>query len=385
MKGCTLILLSSLLLIPVGLAADAEGEFLSQLAVSKHLRSLHGDQPEAKIDAILYLSASRKPRFLRPLGTELLANLDKDSGTLFAAPQDPYIKSLLARGLGRMGRPEGLYYLSIALQRTEEIIADQKKRSMARWESDKRFAESENGKGEKTNNPESKEQSINARAIPRLTLEADRPGPALMRTGHSIPFSPDVHWSVSDEFKDAVVDVSDDTHRMRLRGYNYTNVAVAILIAYAEIFEEVGEKGRGDHGPAHVDLIRKFLKHEYAAVRSAAARALGQLGGRTALSSMDEQLKAEKDNVVRVILCRGVLEADRTRTDCYGQLLEALKHPDRDPRLAAAIALRELAFGESLPLLRDALALEETADIRRILSEAIQRATVDSLESPSEL
>ena len=373
-------------LLPVAAFADAEGDFLNQRAVEKDLRNLADDRSEAKIDAIYHLSAAKQARFLRPLGAELLRSLDKDSPTLFAAPFDPYIKSLLARGIGRMGRPEGFYYLALALTRTEEIIVEQKKRVSQRWERERKFADEMNASNSKTDTKNEKaEVSINDRAIPRLSLEADRPGPALMRQGHSMPFSPDVHWSVSDEFKAVTVDPDDEAHRMRLRGYNYTNVAVSLLDGFADLFEEIGEKMRGDYGPTHVEQLKKFLKHDYPSIRSASARALGQLGGLTALAALDEHLKAEKDSVVRTQVCRGVLAADRTRTDCYKQLLDALRSPDRDERLASAVALREMAFGESLPLLRAAYELEGVPELRSVLREAIGRAEVDSLQGPSGL
>ena len=381
---CFLILGAALM--PAGVWADSESEFLNRRALEKNLRDLRDDRAETKIHAIYFLSSSKQPRFLRPLGAELLRSLDKDSPTLFAAPFDPYIKSLLARGIGRMGRPEGLYYLAAALTQTDEIMTELKKKSAARWERDRKFAEEMNASGSKTDTKNEKEErSINDRAIPRLTLESDRPGPALMRQGHSMPFSPDVHWSVSDEFKATTVDLDDDSHRMRMHGYNYTNVAVSLLDGFADLFEEIGEKMRGDYGPTHVEQLKKFLTHEYSSVRSAAARALGQLGGLTALSALDQHLKTEKNKVVRTQVCRGVLAADRTRTDCYKQLLDTLRSPDRDERLSAAVALRELAFGESLPLLRGALDLEEVPELRQVLREAIVRATVDSMQGPSGL
>lgn len=376
-----LLVLLGCMLLPVAIVAEGQDDFIREGYIRKALRSLDSDSPDAKVNAIIYLSTSGQARFLRPLGRELLENLDKDSGTLYSGPHDPYIKSLLARGMGRFGQPEALYFLGVALKKTSEIMDDQRSKALAQRDRERKFIEE--GKAPAGKDAPA-ERSINEKPIPKLVLEPNQPGPALMRSGHSMPFSPDVHWSVSDEFKDAVVDVNDPTHRMRLIGYNYVNVAVAVLDGYAETFARIGDKLRADYGPKHVEELKKFLAHDFPAVRSASARALGQLGTPVALAALQERLGGEKDGVVKVNICRGVLSADKTRIECYKQLVELLRSPDTEQRYAAAVALRDISFGESLAELRRALRFEENAELRLVLRQAIDRALVDSLQSPSE-
>src|SRR5690606_35925924 len=146
--------------------------------------------------------------------------------------------------------------------------------------------------------------------IPRLALERNRPGPALLRKGTGLPFSADVHWSVSDEFKSRIaIDRNDPRDRVRMQGYNYVNVALHCMRAMGDIFAGAGEKNRAELAPDHVELITKFAKHAYPDLRGTAADTLGKMGVASSLKALDELLKAEKDTRGRVLICTGILRS----------------------------------------------------------------------------
>ena len=62
-----------------------------------------------------------------------------------------------------------------------------------------------------------------------------------------------------------------------------------------------------------------------------------------------------------------------------------LKDDDKRVRLEAAMALRELALGESISPLYEAYRLEESELVRNVIDQAIRNAELDNLFPPNPL
>ncbi|MCB1140419.1 MAG: HEAT repeat domain-containing protein, partial [Leptospiraceae bacterium] len=227
------------------------------------LRDLDFGTMEQKIRAIYYMGAPARPKFIRPLGRELLENLDDPA--LRQAPQnDPFVKANIAWALGQIGHKLAVPYLLEAAEKTNAIIEEKKKAV------------------EEARSKRPKESH-------EFLLQQDEPGPFLSSAESVYPYSPDVYWSVADEFKKVpAVNLDAEDHRARIIGFNYVNVLQHILIALGKIRDRDS-----------ADKIVPYLSHPYPAIRQEAALTLGKIGSLTALEALERSFQNEKDPAVR--------------------------------------------------------------------------------------
>lgn len=361
---------------------DMENSAYHDRLAKKNLRELSGDRPEAKVDAAIYFGARGDLRYLRPLGRELLRNLDKDSPYLRGAGSDPYVKSHLAEAIGRIGDPDGLDYLLRALKHTIDIVEMELQQSAELRKREQAFAESVYGKKGQGKEGGDENLGMYKKPMPKIVLDRNRSGPARMSQGYAIPYSPDVYWSISDEFKDLMsVDETDPYQRMRLKGYNYVNLTVHLLSALDRIYSRMDVKTREDLMSEQAPQIQGLLTYRIPDIRGAAVITLSYMfrgvTDKKIQDPINERLKKEEDPAVRVRVAQGVLIMDRGRRDAIYVLMNLLKDEDAMVRYYAALAFRDLHIGEALFALRKAYQMEEREQIRRILKQAIHNAYID--------
>lgn len=340
--------------LTAGLHAGAEDDakaYYTEL-YERSAKHLELGNERQKVLAATIMGTSRKPKFVRPLGRELLHGLNDPVYRKMAA-FDPYVKSAIATALGQIGREEALPYLEEALKETDKILNEQKQ------EIEEKQAQAKQNKSYE------------------LVLLQSKPGPAFMGPKEARPFitSPDALWNVADEFKKYIApDPNDEWMQTRLKGYNYVNLAIHILGA-------IGDLGK----PESTEVVVPFLSHPYPAIRMAAALALGQIGTLQAQEALGGRYAQEEDKRVKVRIAFGLFLNDPTRANFYQDLLGYLKDDDVKVRLEAAGAMRELALGESYYHLIDTMKLEDRQIVRDVLKQAIRNAELDNLFPPNPL
>ncbi len=331
----------------------------------KAYRDLRFGHTFEKIEAARLMGAHKKARYIRPLGKELLRDLDNPVYRRIPT-NDPYVKSQIAWAMGEIGHKQAVPALLQALATTIAIVEEEFKNTAA-----VRQMELENSdaaaqaRGEDPNDP--------GRVRP-VIMDRSRPGPFLLE-GYSFPYSPDMFWSQSDEFKDIpAIDTSAEDHRIRLIGANYMNLIRALFVAIGEIGHESAIDGV-DPYPG----VGSYLTNRIPFVRGFAAHALAKIGNLKALSLIDQHYPNEQIDEVKVRIAYSVLDSDKTRVEYYNEVLRYLAVDDDRVRYIAAVGLRELKMGESLDHLRDAHSIEHDPVIRDVLQDAIHNAEVDSI------
>lgn len=334
---------------PIMAGAEDDAKEYYAKRTEEALRDLHYGSFEEKIRAIYYMGAPARNRFVRPLGRELLANLD-DPALRQAPPNDPFIKAHIAWALGQIDHKAGVPYLLDASDKVAAIIEEKRKAVDAARQN-------------------------RSDTSHRFLLQQDEPGPFLSSAEPVYPYSPDVYWSVADEFKAVpAVDLTAEDHRARLRGFNYVNVMQHILMALGKIAD-----------PESAEKVVALLNHPYPAIRQEAALTLGKIGSLTALEALERAFQNEKDPTVRARIAFSIFHNDHTRVKYYQEILNMLKDNEVRVRLEAAKALRELALGESITPLYEAYKLEESELVRSVINQAIQNAELDNLFPPNPL
>ncbi len=174
-------------------------------------RDLENGTALEKMNAIHYMASLRRYRFVRPLSRELLKGLEDPLYRKMAA-FDPYIKSSIAFALGEIGRKEGLEPLIKALNIVGKILEEEKKKY------------------------EENIQKAQQMQSPELFYERKEIGPALLSDEYIYPTSGDAAWSIADDFKKFIaIDPDDEWMQIRMKGYNYVNVAFYIIQAIGNI------------------------------------------------------------------------------------------------------------------------------------------------------
>ena len=355
-----------------GLSAgpDALHEETIRNSYEKAQRYLKTGTAEERAYAAQFLGLKQNSRYVRDLGDELNHDLDQESPYLEMVHNDPYIKSKIAWALGNIGHKNGLPYLLRALENTFLIIKERRKdydyrlgRERQRYAEDlTRAQQQKNATGG---------ISINREPMHEVFIPEERPGPLLLTNEHGFQYSPDMYWSLSDEFKHAIaIDMGNETNRLRKFGFNYINLYFYIIDAIGEIYQLEPHKEN-----VKVEDVRKvalYLNNEYYSfVRSAAAVALGKIGSPAALKILEDQYGVEKDPEVKVKLLHALLHNKATNYKYFKDLLELLKSNANNVRYAAAVAFRDLNSGESLSYLIEAEKVEGQNIIRQVLAEAI--------------
>lgn len=354
-----------LLVLPVYAGSEDDIIRFNQQRMEEAMRNLANGSSDTKYLAALYMGGSRNPRFVRPLGRELLAGLKDPRGPRDpasrdiavacgpelkevcppTATQDPFIKSGIAWALGNIGHQAGVSFLKEAMVLVVARLEEDLKQTAARRSALK--------EGEYVN---------------QIILDRNVAGPAQLRQGYVFPFNPDVHWSESDEFKTIPSpNFDDEGHRIRMNGYNYVNVASDILRALGQIRD-----------PAALETIQAYLEHPIKSVRGAAMLAAGGQG-KAALPLLLAAMDKEKDNAMKARLCRAILIVDKAQAATFKSLVSLMKDRERGVRIEAILAFRELAMAESSDELKEALRVEEDDSLRQLLAEAIHNAELDAV------
>ncbi len=350
MKNLKLLML--VFMIPMYLFAGADDETIKYYEkLYKQLeRDLENGTATEKINAIHYMASLRRYRFVRPLSRELLRGLD-DPLYRKMAGFDPYVKSAIAHALGEIGRKEGLEPLIKALEIVGKIIEDERKLI------------------------ETKKQIAQQNQSYELFYERNEIGPALLSDDYIYPTSADAAWSIADDFKKFIaIDPNDEWMQVRMKGYNYVNVAFFIIQAIGNIKSEDG-----------VDAIIPYLEHPYKDLRLSTALALAKIGSLKSLEALEKRYQVEQDDQVKARIAFAILFNDNSRGQYYKALLQLLRHPDHRVRYDVASAFRELALGEAYYELSDAFLIEDNPQVKKVLQQAIYNAYMDNLFPPNPL
>lgn len=355
--------------------SDVEAYLVHQRLYNKAEHHVQYGNAEQRLQAALFFGARRNPRYVRLLAKELLQELDP-SDPYFNMPRNaPVVKSYLAWALGHIGHTKAVPYLLKALDTVSKTLAEESKRiAQAKEDEKQRYAKDANTKTGRG--------VINDDPVRRIILEKRRPGPYLEGKEHALPYSPDVYWSLSNEFREMMApDLTDSNIRVRLMGFNWVNTAFYIFDAIGDIYMEKLHKDRID--PEHANAVGKYLAlPNYDFIRGAAAVCLGKIGSPKAIALLESAYESEKDTEVRAKIAHAILRNDRGKTKFYLDLLKYLADDQDNVRFPAAVALRDLKMGESLVPLQEAHAVENVASIREILAEAIEQARIDNLRVP---
>jgi len=332
-------------------------------------RDLQFGDPTQRIEAAQLMGSFRDDRFARLLGHELKEGLeepllnhkgDTDPVARPAPIYEPFVKYQIAWALGKIASMESLDDLIASLQLVSNIVDASIKYT------------------------QSIRQNEETRNSPRIVLDQDRPGPAMLHDGWPFSSSPDVYWSIADDFKSmAAINDRDEGIRIRLEGYNYVNLLMGVMIAIGE----TGARYSGSDVPKQerpqeiltkaLNALKPFLNHSIPSVRASAVRAIAGIKTLASAAALEEHFAKEQDDRVKVRICLSILTIDKARSNYYAQLVSFLHSPRRDVRTETARALRDLALGESVNDLEAALKVEEYPEIRRILEAAIQKAEND--------
>jgi HEAT repeat protein len=327
------------------------------------LRDLQFGNASEKISAARLMGSHKLSQFIRPLGDELLKDIDHPQ-LRKTTTNDAYIKSTIAWAIGRIGHRWSYPYLIEALDKTLAVV-----------DTDIKSAEA---KAEKAKNESS----------PAVMLVPNRPTPALMNEGFKYPASPDYNWSVADDLKSSVGnDPRDESYQMKLLGYNRVNQAIHIIDALGDIGRQNGIYFRSltptNETVKILDslypVLQKQSEHPLSDIRGASALALGGLGTKKALEILQARFNVEADYRVKVKIARSILVNDKSQHSYFDFLVNMLPNNDVHVRRESALALKELSMGEAVFAIGDAIKVEENEIVRRILLEAEFNARMDNI------
>ncbi len=356
------LIASMAVLSPIKAGSEDDARRNNEIALLRSARELEFGNTDEKIRAAQYMGSVKSRRFVRLLGSELRNGLDNPE--LRRTPtHNPYVKYQIAWALGNIGHPDALPDLFAALEITGKLLDESIKET-------EDLRKSEEGKNSW-----------------RVILDHNKPGPALLRDGALYPASPDVYWSVADEFKRETVDMSDEGHRVRLEGYNYLNLISAIMRAIGEITLKQSQNFMNSRHAGNtqsildssLNALKPFINHPIPLVRAAAISGICNVRSLQSAIVLEDQFKKEEDPLVKVRISYGILVIDKSKFEYYRTIIESLHSPLRSVRTEAAISLRELAMGEAVHELEEALTLEQYHEVRTILQEAIHNAQLNIL------
>ncbi len=354
---------------------DVEARLIHERLYKKAEHDISFGDAEQRLNAAIFLGARKNTLYVRLLGRELLRELDHKDPYINLPRNSPAVKAYMAWALGRIGHPKGVPFLIRALEVVGRNMAEDKRQvEIEKKAEDERYrkeGETKPNRGITNDDP-----------IRRIVLEKRRPGPYLQSKKHALPYSPDVYWSLSNEFRDMMApDLTSSTVRVRFMGFNWVNTAFYIFDAIGDTYLDTLHREGID--AKHVDAVAAYLGPDnYNFIRGAAAICLGKIGNSRAIRALEEAYGKEKSEEVKAKIAHAVLKSDKTMAKYYVDLLKYLEDDRDSVRYPAAVAFRDLKMGEAIVALREARKVESVASIREILDEAIDHARIDSLRLP---
>ncbi|MCB1174854.1 MAG: HEAT repeat domain-containing protein [Leptospiraceae bacterium] len=361
--------------MPVMAGSEDDAIALWKQKYADAIRDLRFGSTFEKINAARLLGAHRKSEYIRLLGAELLNNMEQQK-FLQMSTNDPFVKVHMAWALGEIEHPLAIPDLSRALDISMELV--KKDNELVKQISDQQTGRNEAFQKylDDTENKLRQERGLPAKdkddpyKIQVVKMGYDRPGP-LVNPGHAYPNSPDMYWSLSDEFKGQSYNYRFEDQRVRMEGgANWMNLV-------REIFASLGKI---EHADA-IDGVKKYLDSDYPIVRAYAAQSLGNIGRSVAAAplALKEKYATEKNERVKIYMAWAILVNDKSAFEQYQDLLKFLQSPDDLQRYDCIRVLSDLAMGESEEPLKAALKVEHRSTLRRMLQQAIHRSKIDNI------
>ena len=355
--------------------SDVEARLIHEKMYRTAEQHIQFGDAEQRLNAALFLGARRNPLYVRLIGRELIKELDHRDPSFNLPRNSPAAKAYMAWAIGRIGHTKGVPYLLQALETVRGTLAEEKRQVDLL-----KKAEAERYRKDTETRP--KTGNINDDPIRRIILEKRRPGPYLESQKHALPYSPDVYWSLSNEFREMMApDLTQSSMRVRFMGFNWVNTAFYIFDAIGDIYEDTLNREGIDS--KHVDAVAAYLAPaNYGFVRGAAAICLGKMGNTRAIKALEQSYAKEKSDEVKAKIAHAILKSDKAMTGYYLDLLKYLDDERDNVRYPAAVAFRDLKMGEAIVALKEARRIESVPSIRDILDEAIDSARIDNLRLP---
>ena len=332
----------------------------NKILISKYLTSLKFGTNQEKVISANVLGQD-KALYVRPLCDALLSNLEEVK-LLNKISDEPYAKVSIALALGRIGHPYAINCLGKALD--QSIIISQKQIELYKAQIIT-----------KTNNEVTKKDKneisyYGNEKVKIIDIIPEKTGPFI--SSQELNFNnADNFWSPSDMFKGNIDFFSSKNVANKINySFNWMNVVRAIISAMVEINDRKA-----------VNLIIKFLDstkyNDY--IRYYVILAIGELGGKKGLSTLEQKEVCETSNLVKVACICSKIKNNLNSKNDYKDIIDILKNGSQSERLLAANTFVDLKMGSALQDLKAALELEDNELVRYQLIKAIQFAEIDSI------
>lgn len=123
-----------------------------------------------------------------------------------------------------------------------------------------------------------------------------------------------------------------------------------------------------------VENIKGFITDEKDLIRRVTAVALGEIGTSEVLPILEEAIKAEKKDRVKVDMLKAYLFNDPTKTEYINELIKMLADDEVWVRYYAALAVDDLNLFNAHAALKRALKIESDPMVRRALYKAYEKS-----------
>lgn len=124
-----------------------------------------------------------------------------------------------------------------------------------------------------------------------------------------------------------------------------------------------------------IDKIKVYIKDDQDLIRRITASALGEIGSEKVLPILEEAIKEEKSDRVKVDMLKAYLENDgATKTEYIDELINMLSDDEAWVRYYAALAVYDLNLFNAHGALKRALKIESDPMVRKALYRAYEKS-----------